>query len=77
MENIETDGLERLASGLEDEAAGQTPIEILAKPNTKELADHFMPIDPSPSWINTIFEFLVEGKILEDKNEARRGQVPG
>ena len=31
-----------------------------------------MSVDPSPSWIDSIFEFLVEGKTLEDKNEARR-----
>ena len=31
-----------------------------------------MTIDPSPSWIDPIFEFLAEGKTPKDKNEARR-----
>ena len=31
-----------------------------------------MPIDTSPSWVDPIFEFLMEGKVSEDKNEARR-----
>ena len=31
-----------------------------------------MLVEPSPSWIDSIFEFLVEGKTAEDKNEARR-----
>ena len=71
-ENVEADSLVRLVYGLEDGALGQAPIEILAKPNTKESADHVMSVDPSPSWIDSIFKFLVEEKTLEDKNEARR-----
>ena len=31
-----------------------------------------MYVDPSPSWIDPIFDFLAEGKVPEDKNEARR-----
>ena len=31
-----------------------------------------MSVDPSPSWIDPIFEFLAEEKTPEDKNEARR-----
>ena len=71
-ENVEVDGLARLASGLEDGALGQVPIEILDEPNTKESADHVMSVDPSTSWIDPIFEFLIERKTPEDKNEARR-----
>ena len=69
--NVEVNSLARLASRLEDGALGQAPIEIMAKPNTKESADHVMSIDPSPSWIDPIFKFLVEGKTPESKNEAR------
>ena len=62
----------RLAFGLKDGALGQAPIEILAEPSTKESTDHVMSDDPSPSWIDPIFEFLEEGNTLEDKNKARR-----
>ena len=62
----------RVSSGLTDGALGQAPIKILAEPNTKETANHVMSIDPSPSWIDPICEFLVEGKTPKDKNEARR-----
>ena len=48
------------------------PIETLAKPSNKESTDHIMCADPSPSWINLIFEFLAKGKTPKDKNEARR-----
>ena len=71
-ENVEANSLTRLAYGIEVEALGQAPIEILAEPSTKQSANHVMPVDPSPSWIDLIFEFLAEGKTLEDKNEARR-----
>ena len=62
----------RLTSGLEDRTLGQVPIETLAEPSTKEFVDHVICVDPSPSWIDPIFDFLVEGKIPKDKNEARR-----
>ena len=66
-ENVEADGLGRLAFGLEDEALGQMPIEILAKPSTKESTDHVMSIDPSPSLIDSIFEFLTKRKTPRTK----------
>ena len=72
VENVKSDSLARLASRLEDRTLGQALIEILAKPNTKGSTDHIMTVDPSPSWIDLIFEFLMEGKTLEVKNEARR-----
>ena len=72
VENVEADSLERLASGLEYGTIDQTPIEILFEPSTKESADHIMSVDASPSWVDLIFEFLMEGKVLEDKSEARR-----
>ena len=62
----------RVASELEDETLGQAPIVILVEPSTKESIDHVMTINLSPSWIDPIFKFLVEGKTLEDKNEAKR-----
>ena len=72
LESVEADSLARLASGLEDGALIQAPIKILVEPSIKESVDHIMSIDPSPSWIDPIFEFLAEGMTLEDKNEARR-----
>ena len=72
VENSEIDNLARLVSGLEDRTLGQAPIKILAEPSTKESANHVMAIDPSPSRIDPIFEFLAEGQVLEDKNKARR-----
>ena len=48
-ENIEVDGLARLASGLEDGTLSQVPIETLAKPSTKESINHVMCIDSSLS----------------------------
>ena len=71
-ENAEADSLARLAFGLKDGTRSQVPIETLAEPSTKESTDHIICTDPSPSWIDLIFEFLVEGKVPEDKNEARR-----
>ena len=62
----------RIASGLEDNALGQTPIEILSDPNTKESADHVMPVDNSPNWVDPILEYLTKENIPEDKNEVRR-----
>ena len=70
--NVKADSLARLASGLEDGTLGRVPIETLVEPSTKESVNHVMCTDPSPSWIYPIFDFLAEGKVPEDKNEARR-----
>ena len=48
------------------------PIEILSEPSTKESTNHVIPVNASPSWVDLIFEYLMEGKIPEDKNEANR-----
>ena len=63
-ENVEANSLARLTSGLEDGTLGQVPIETLVEPSTKESADHVMCIDPSPRWIDPIFELLVEERPL-------------
>ena len=59
-------------SRLEDGTLGQTPIEILTEPSTKESVNHVMPVDTSPSWVDPIFKYLTKGKILENNNESRR-----
>ena len=71
-ENVEADGLARIASGLEDSTLGHMSIDILSKPSTKESANHVMPVDNSPSWVNSIFEYRTKGKIPKNKSKARR-----
>ena len=71
-ENVEADSLARQAFGLEDGTFSQTPIEFLIKPSTNESADHVMPVEYSPRWVNLILEYMTKGKIPEDKNEGRR-----
>ena len=71
-ENVKVDNMMIIASGLEDGTLGQTPIEILSEPNTKDSADHVMPVDNSPSWVDPILEYLKKGKVPEDKSDARR-----
>ena len=67
-ENVEADSLARITFGLEDGTLGQTTIEILSEPSTKDSADHVMPVDNSPSWADPIFKYLTKGKVPEDKN---------
>ena len=71
-ENVEANSLVRLASRLEDGTLRRMPIEILSEPSTKESANHVMPVNAFPSWVDLIFEYLMEGKIPENKNKARR-----
>ena len=70
-ENVEADSQARIASGLEDDTLGQTLIEILFEPSTKEPTDHVMPVDKSPSWVDPIFEYLTKGKIPKIKTRLR------
>ena len=50
--NVEADSLVKVASRLEDGTLGQTPIEILSEPSTKEFVYHVMPVNVSPSWVD-------------------------
>ena len=72
VENAEADGLARLASGLEDDAFGLTPIELLSKPSIRKSVDRVMPVEYTPCWVDPILKYLTKGKIPEDKNEVRR-----
>ena len=72
IENAKANNLARLASGLEDDTLGQTPIETLSEPSISEPADHAMLMDYSSSWVDPISEYLTNGKTPKDKNETRR-----
>ena len=72
IENAEADDLARLASGLEVDTLRHSSIKHLSKPSRSQCADHVMLVDYTPCWIDPILEYLTKGKILEDKNEARK-----
>ena len=72
VENAEADGLARLASRLDNDALGLTLIELLSEPSIRRSADHVMPVEHTPCWVDPILEYLTKEKIPEDKNEARR-----
>ena len=72
VKNAKANGLARIASGLEDDTLRETPIELLSEPSIRRSADYVMPVDYIPCWVEPILEYLTNGIVPEDKNEARR-----
>ena len=48
------------------------PVEFLEKPSIEGDREEVEMIDTRPTWMTPILEYLVEGKLPEGRNDARR-----
>ena len=71
-QNAIADALAKLAISGETEDLGLVPVEFLEKPSIEVDGTEVEMIDARPSWITPILEYLVEGKLPEGHNGARR-----
>ncbi|XP_077219764.1 uncharacterized protein LOC143853954 [Tasmannia lanceolata] len=71
MENTKADVLSKLAaSGYT--ALGSICMEFLKKSSIDNEAIEIMQVDHEPSWIDEIIDYLRSGKLLKEKNAARK-----
>ena len=73
--NSEADALARLASGIDDEDAGNFPVEILSRPYVSR--DDVGVIEETPpappvSWMTPLVNYLKRGILPEGQEEAKR-----
>lgn len=72
-ENLEADGLARLASGMDEDQLGTVPIEVLIQPSVGDQMVIFtVDADEEITWMTPIFLYLSTGELPTEKNEARR-----
>ena len=71
-QNANADALAKLATSGEANTLGLVPVEFLEKPSIEGDREEVEMIDTRLTWMTPILEYLVEGKLPEGRNDARR-----
>ncbi|XP_077249061.1 uncharacterized protein LOC143888479 [Tasmannia lanceolata] len=70
-ENAKADALSRLAAS-EYLALGRICIEHMKKATIETEIEEIMKVEREPCWMDEIIQYILDGKLPEDKKEARR-----
>ena len=71
-ENSRVDALEKLAIASQEDLNRMTPIEHLSKPSVDLNNEDISPVMSEPSWMDPIWDYLIEGLLPNDPNEASK-----
>ena len=71
-ENSRADALAKLATAPQEDLGRSTPVEYLAEPSI-DLCDVVVaPVESEPSWIDPIWDYIIDGSLLDDPKEAAK-----
>ena len=71
-ENSRVNALAKLATTLEEDLGRLIPVEYLPKPSISIDNGEVAPVMSEPSWMDPIWDYLVEGTLPSDPNEASK-----
>ena len=72
VENSRVDTLAKLATASQEDLSRLTPVEHLAEPSI-DLSDvEVFPVTSEPSWMDPIWDYLIEGLLPNDPKEAAK-----
>ena len=71
-ENSRADTLAKLATASQEDLSRLTPVEHLAEPSIDPNDVEVSPIMSKPSWMNPIWDYLIEGFLPNDPKEASK-----
>ena len=71
-ENSRADALAKLAIASQEDLSRLTPVEYLAEPSIDLYGEEVAPIESGPSWIEPIWDYLIDGRLLDDPKEASK-----
>ena len=71
-ENSRADSLGKLATTLQEDLVRLTPIEHLPEPSVSVDNGEVSPVMFEPSWMDPIWDYLVDGKFPSDPKEASK-----
>ena len=71
-ENLQADALEKLATASQEDLNRLTPIEHLSKPSVDLNNEEISPVMSEPSWMDPIWDYLMEGLLPNDPKEASK-----
>ena len=71
-ENLQADALAKLATASQEDLNRLTSVEHLSEPSIDLNNGDISPIMPEPSWMDPIWDYLMEGLLPNDPNEASK-----
>ena len=70
VENSRADTLAKLATASQEDLNRLTLVEFLAEPSIDLYGEEVAPIESEPSWMDPIWDYLVDGRLPDDPKEA-------
>ena len=71
-ENWRADALAKLATASQEDLNRLTPVEHLSESSVDLNKEEISPVMSEPSWMDPIWDYLIEGLLLNDSNEASK-----
>ena len=71
-ENSRADVLAKLATTSQEDLSSLTPVEYLAEPSIDLYGEEVAPIEFEPSWMDPIWDYLIDGRLPDDPKEASK-----
>ena len=71
-ENSRDDALAKLATASQEDLNRLTPVEYLVEPSIDLYGEEVAPIGSEPSWMDPIWDYLIDGHLLDDPKEAAK-----
>ena len=70
--NSRADALAKLATASQEDLSRLTSVEYLAEPSIDLYGKEVAPIESEPSWMEPIWDYLIEGRLPDDPKEASK-----
>ena len=71
-ENSRADTLAKLATASQEDLSRLTPVKYLAEPSIDPYGKEVTPIESEPSWMDPIWDYLIDGRPPDDPKEASK-----
>ena len=71
-ENSRADALAKLVIASQEDLIKLTPVEYLAEPSVNLYGEEVAPIGSEPSWMDPIWDYLIDGRLPDDLKEAAK-----
>ena len=72
VENSRADALAKLATASQEDLNKLTPVEHLSEPSVDLSNEEDSPVMSEPSWMDPIWDYLIEGLLPNDPKEASK-----
>ena len=72
VENSQADALEKLATASQEDLDRRIPVEHLSEPSININNEEIFPVITEPSWMDPIWDYLLNGTLPSDPNEASK-----